>query len=369
MSPNNSINLIKKLTAYIPGIVYQYRLFPDGHSTFPYASQGMIDIFGCTPEDAKKDAIYAFNVIHPDDLETVHKTIDESARNFSPWNIEFRVNHPIKGELWVKGYSNPERLLDGSVLWHGVVVDITDKKRFESRLEQNNHLLSLYGGINEMIVYSDNEEEIFQKACEVVINLGNFALAWVGIADKSSRSIIPISYAGQSKSYLDCLPKISIEDNLLGRGPTGRAFRENKTFVNNDLLSSLSFVPWKKKAEELGFRSSISLPLVIKDEVIGTFNIYSKIKNFFDESEISLLEKISKNISFAVETIRIRHETAVSEKNFGPYLTMLLWGSFLQIVKQKQFLRPIKNIRKFWVDLMRILLGKSGVILLIKMTY
>ena len=48
--------LLKNLTAQVPGVVYQYRLYPDGRSAFPVSSPGMWDIYEVTPEQVQEDA-------------------------------------------------------------------------------------------------------------------------------------------------------------------------------------------------------------------------------------------------------------------------------------------------------------------------
>lgn len=51
-----SHDLLEKLARLVPGVIYQFRLDPDGRSAFPYASPGMNDIYGVTPEEVREDA-------------------------------------------------------------------------------------------------------------------------------------------------------------------------------------------------------------------------------------------------------------------------------------------------------------------------
>jgi PAS domain S-box-containing protein len=63
----SSIELLRHVTAQVPGMVYQYRLRPDGRSCFPYASAGIRDIYGLTADEVREDAAQVFAVLHPDD--------------------------------------------------------------------------------------------------------------------------------------------------------------------------------------------------------------------------------------------------------------------------------------------------------------
>lgn len=315
MNSLDSGDLLSKLSNYIPGVLYQFKL-TDGHFSFPYASTRIKDILGLDPEDIKDDASVVFSRIHSDYLDSVKTTVLRSAKELSPWNLEFKYRHPMKGDRWIHGYSNPEKQKDGSVVWHGVLIDLTDKKEFEHQLNLKNHLLTLTSGINEMIVYSKTEPEIFQRACEIAIELGNYSLAWVGLVNDQNKTIEPVASAGHLESYLERLPPISTLDIPAGRGPSGRAFREKKTVVINDIENDEGFAIWKDKAREKGFKSSIALPLIINSEVIGTFNLYSTVLNFFNSNTIYLLENITRNISFAVESLKLRQDIENSEKKF-----------------------------------------------------
>lgn len=126
---------LQKIGAQVPGMVYQYRLFADGHSCFPYASNGIRDIYGVSPSDVIDDASAVFAVLHPDDVPRVVQSITDSLNMQTRWHDSYRVNHPQKGLIWVEGIATPERTPEGDTLWHGFITDITARKAAEARLE------------------------------------------------------------------------------------------------------------------------------------------------------------------------------------------------------------------------------------------
>jgi PAS domain S-box-containing protein len=132
---NESHQLLTKLTTQIPGVVYQYQLFPDGSSCFPYSSDGMKEIYGLSAEEVKADATEVFRRLHPDDVARVTEEIYESARNLSPFKSEYRVILPEQGVSWRLCFANPQKLSDGSVLWHGIISDVTERKLIEDELK------------------------------------------------------------------------------------------------------------------------------------------------------------------------------------------------------------------------------------------
>lgn len=123
--------LLSNLASLVPGVIYQYRLYPDGRSAFPYASQAMNDIYEVTPEEVREDATPVFGRLHPDDHDRVAADILESARTLETFYCEFRVILPRQGLRWRWSQAQPQRLDDGSTLWHGIISDITERKQAE----------------------------------------------------------------------------------------------------------------------------------------------------------------------------------------------------------------------------------------------
>jgi PAS domain S-box-containing protein len=119
---------LQKIASQVPGMVYQYRLRPDGTSCFPYASDGIRSIYRVEAQAVRSDASPVFEVLHPDDVAGVRRSIEESAAALTPWRHEYRVKFPDGCVRWLLGSSTPQREADGSVLWHGFICDITEQR-------------------------------------------------------------------------------------------------------------------------------------------------------------------------------------------------------------------------------------------------
>ncbi len=131
--------LLRKLSDRIPGVLFQFRYFPDGKFSVPYASSGLLSIFELMPKAVLNDASSIFSRIHTGDLESFLSSIQLSANSIAPWSHDFRVLLPERGERWLRGDSMPERLDDASVLWHGYFADVTERKLAEKSLEDARH--------------------------------------------------------------------------------------------------------------------------------------------------------------------------------------------------------------------------------------
>ncbi|RYZ84490.1 MAG: PAS domain S-box protein, partial [Moraxellaceae bacterium] len=129
-----------KLCNQLPGFLYQFQLRPDGSSFCPYASAGIEELYGVRAEEVMESAEKLFSVLHPDDLGWITETVAYSSSQLIPWIATFRVLNPKRGEIWVHAESRPERIADGSILWHGFIVDITEEKQAEIKLQEVNAL-------------------------------------------------------------------------------------------------------------------------------------------------------------------------------------------------------------------------------------
>ncbi len=119
---------LQKMGSQLPGMVYQFRLRTDGSSHFPYCSEGIRQIYGVAPESVREDAGPVFAVLHPHDAARVGEAIAHSAAHLTQWRDEYRVRLPDGRERWVLGNAAPEREADGSVLWHGFITDVTERR-------------------------------------------------------------------------------------------------------------------------------------------------------------------------------------------------------------------------------------------------
>jgi len=126
----------RKTVSSVPGMVYEFTVLPDGTMAMPYVSEGCRDLFGVEPETIMKDLMSVWSsMMHPDDIAAAQVAIAESAANLSPFVYEARCSLPSGKNIWTRFYGKPVKRDDGTVLWYGVCVDITELKALEAELK------------------------------------------------------------------------------------------------------------------------------------------------------------------------------------------------------------------------------------------
>jgi PAS domain S-box-containing protein len=126
----------RKLSANVPGLIFQFTRKPDGSFYVPVASEGIRSIYGCSPEDVLRDFAPMGSVILPDDLTRVNNEIDISAKTLNDFACEYRVQLPGEEIKWLLARSTPEMQADGSITWYGFNTDITEQKKIEEQIRE-----------------------------------------------------------------------------------------------------------------------------------------------------------------------------------------------------------------------------------------
>ena len=149
---------IRALVDDIPGAaLYQLLRHPDGSGRYLYVSAGIQQIVGMTAEQVIADAPAFDALILEADWRGLRAAADAAIATMSPYEIEIR-QRTLRGDIrWVHCRATPrERLADGSVIWGGVVVDVTERKRVEEELREREALLrNLSDNLPDATIYQD----------------------------------------------------------------------------------------------------------------------------------------------------------------------------------------------------------------------
>jgi diguanylate cyclase (GGDEF)-like protein/PAS domain S-box-containing protein len=124
---------LRKIVSHVPGVVFQYRLFPDGSGGFPFASEAFADIYGVAPDEVRDNAEAIRRMVHPDDRERFFATLHASAEKLELWRVEYRICRPKGSIKWLLVEAMPE-MDEGIVTWYGFIADITAARANEEEL-------------------------------------------------------------------------------------------------------------------------------------------------------------------------------------------------------------------------------------------
>jgi predicted ATPase/signal transduction histidine kinase len=139
-----------RIVSNVPGTLYQFELTADGTYRFNYLSARFTELFEVEPEAVLADISVLLDRIVPTDRKSFDRSIRKAAKLGKSWNWEGRILTPSGQTKWIRGESRHQITTDGSIVWDGILVDITeqqvavqDRKQAEAELYQTNQRLEL----------------------------------------------------------------------------------------------------------------------------------------------------------------------------------------------------------------------------------
>lgn len=246
-----------------------------------------------------------------EDIPMLKENIKNDPSSYNPsggWRHQKK-----NGELIYVEISAHSVNYEGRRARHILINDITKRKQAEEKLIHMTRLYAFLSHINQAIVQTTNQQELFNRICQVAIEHGQFRMAWIGYIDTIERKLSPVAVAGYDEGYV-IQTNISIDPSPTGQGPIGTAIREGRIVTCKDIGSDPKMIPWKERAIQRGYRSLAAVPLRCKGVIIGALTLYSIESGFFINDEQLLLQKIGDDISFALDAIASKEENRQSQQ-------------------------------------------------------
>ena len=136
----------KAIVETVPAIVFVAATGPDG--VWHYVNEWIEPILGFTVQEWTGDENFWSRQLHPEDRQVALD--DEAAEvraaqaalasgdeyHSGTFYLDYRMLHKNGHVVWIRDSSVLVRAPDGMLLWHGIMLDITDQKLIEKKLER-----------------------------------------------------------------------------------------------------------------------------------------------------------------------------------------------------------------------------------------
>ena len=160
---------LQGIAANVPGLVFRLeRSLLTGELDFPYISEGSESLAGFSPATLRLREVGLRSLVHPDDRADYHRVQDLALDSDSDWSWQGRILTRQGQQRWAEIKAITRRLDDGTVVWDGIVWDISESKRIELELDSSR------GQLRELSAHLESvrEEEKARIAREVHDELG-----------------------------------------------------------------------------------------------------------------------------------------------------------------------------------------------------
>lgn len=250
----------------------------------------------------------------PGELQPVLDAVGRAVATGETQHVEVTMTSP-SGLRVADAQLAPERDESGqvtSVLW--ISRDITELKRNAVLLLRLNRALLLVSRCNQLLIGAENEQELLQDVCRLIVEVGGYRLAAVSIGEyDAAKSVRLVTSSGSAALPLPRTAQLSWGDESVG-GPLITALRTGKRQVSQDLLQEPRLEPWYASFAERGMRSAAALPIADKHGLIAVLTIYGSEPHAFVDEELALLEELAADLGFGLRTLRTRQEHRAAEE-------------------------------------------------------
>ncbi len=133
--------------ARLPGAIFRLHQDAAGRLELLYASEGLMQLTGLTPEQVMADTERLLELIVGEDRQLLEMTLAQSMVSLEACQLEIRLDLP-GGLRWVEARGRPQRRRDGSTLWDGLLIEVSERKEEEFKVRRLVSTDMLTGAMN-----------------------------------------------------------------------------------------------------------------------------------------------------------------------------------------------------------------------------
>ncbi|HYD63370.1 MAG TPA: EAL domain-containing protein [Noviherbaspirillum sp.] len=158
----------------------------------------------------------------------------------------------------------------------------------DANLSSASRMLAMLGGIVRASVRADSPDMLFREACRIAVECGLFRFAWVGLPDPAGSGIRMLASGGDAGGERGV---------AVAYGLAGRVQERGQVCVCKDVASQ------SPELRRAGVAAVAGLPLHEDGKVSGVLMLYASHRDCFDEATMTLLQEISRDISFSLQNM------------------------------------------------------------------
>tara|TARA_R110002049_G_scaffold4601_5_gene32568 strand:- start:789569 stop:791371 length:1803 start_codon:yes stop_codon:yes gene_type:complete len=147
-----------------------------------------------------------------------------------------------------------------------------------------------------MMEVEERIELLKENIRHYLMDLLNFEVIEIRLLEHSTGNLMPLLSVGIDQEAADR----QLFAHPQGNGITGYAAASGVSYVCHDVVNDPLFIPGVANS-----RSSLTVPLILHDQVLGTINVESPEPSAFTDSDLQFLEIFARDIGFALNTLEL----------------------------------------------------------------
>jgi len=188
-----------------------------------------------------------------------------------------------------------------------LTAEIAERKRAESALQRLNRAWRVRGMLNRSVARSADEQELASRACQALIRVGGYQLAWLASADNG---VVRAEAHASVSGFQD-------KQEAWAAGGTGHTLAAKSMLAGVATACTLRDrspdLPKDAWAARNGVKAVLALPLISEGGIMGVLMVYSEEWDAFDKKEADLLQEAANDMAQGIALFRTRAAKATAE--------------------------------------------------------
>ncbi len=307
---------LRTLTDNLPsGMVYQISMQRDGSARrFTFVSQSHERLTGVPAEEAVADPSVPYELILPEYRDALALAEEACIRELSPFDAEVPFRRRDTQEVrWSRIVSAPREMPDGSLVWDGIQIDITDRKRAEEALTTSrdqlageSHALEVLNETGARVASELDLDRLVQTVVDAGVELtgAQFGAFFYNVLNEAGASYMLYALSGADRSAFEGFGMPRATSVF---APT---FRGEGTIRSGDILADQRY---GKNAPHAGMpaghlpvRSYLAVPVASRSgEVIGGLFFGHEDPHVFTERAERLMTGLAGQAAIGIDNARL----------------------------------------------------------------
>ncbi len=161
--------------------------------------------------------------------------------------------------------------------------------------------------VSQSITSESYLDEILNLIVVVTAEMINSKICSIMLLDEKGKELAIKATQSLSEEYKR-KPNIKVDQSL-----SGQVVKTKKPMIVFDVRLEERYA-YRDLAIKEGLSSMVSVPMVIKDKVIGIINVYTQDPHEFSQEEVNVLQMVANQAAIAVENTKLMEETLKAQE-------------------------------------------------------
>ncbi|MBF0328075.1 MAG: GAF domain-containing protein [Nitrospirae bacterium] len=263
-----------------------------------YVNKGPVDYDKSIEDAMTGKAVSVYDITSDTDAKYREEAESEGIRSIL--SIPVRFKKEVIGILRMYT-SEPVKYKDEDLKFMAAIAEqsaiaIVNARTFEKTVSHAKEYLRVFEEVTKVVSSTLKLDEVLYLIVRKLPEAMDLKGATIRLLDEESKLLEPVAAFGLSKKYLSKGP-VDMEENIrvaLQKGPV--AIFD----VSNDQR-----ILYQKEAVEEGIKSMLTLPIIVKEKVIGILRLFTDKPRMFSEEDIAFSASLAEVCGTAIENARM----------------------------------------------------------------